>query len=315
MIDVIKFENILSGSRVKLIASYFGYSDYADQIDNFIGQDGIVFDVSDKIINIKFNNLYSWWYPPYSLEFEGNSKCVNLKDLSIGKTYTIKHRLNTFQIDKYISDYKIPLTYKDYKIEDIWRNYGGYQDNVDQKVEVLQINKVRPEYNDIVVLCKYIENNNFIYVPMTSLYTTTPTYTPRKFIYESLDYNGKTTDSLIYSSNNLSSFINVLDYIRKNRISNITDDKYDKFIVDAKFSLNSDEYPAIRFIFKDREIIVEDTEDIMSYYENEIPNWQLTENPEKFKKFLKDNFRPLPSTTPNYLSRKFVYEYNQWKDS
>jgi len=104
MINVTDYNNIQVGTEVKVIASYEGFHNYVNQLNQYVGKWGIINEADNDTLEITFNNDINerWWYPYYSLQFPGDTKSINKENALVGKEYIIMRKLNLFVDDIYI---------------------------------------------------------------------------------------------------------------------------------------------------------------------------------------------------------------------
>jgi hypothetical protein len=194
MIKVTDFNDVQGGMEVKVVASYRGFNNYAEELKYFVGENGIVTGTDNNIVGIRFDREIissryptmhidnHWWYPYYSLKIPSDSDSVNEVTAIEGNEYTIMKKLITFDNNKY---------------EDMIRNLGKFDDiyndnyiparfyNKNDKVKLIQLITFNEENKDILAHCLTENGKTNSIFPLTALYDKyRPTYKPRKFVYE-----------------------------------------------------------------------------------------------------------------------------------
>jgi len=183
MINVTKYDNIEKQTTIKVIASYKGFENYVPKLDNYVNTNGVIGDVNINVM-ISFPDNAFWWYPLFSVYFEGDTMSANIDNIKIGNNYKLMHDLSKFHIDVYRYSDLLISKYNEYSVRDIFNNYWYPSDSsIGRDVKVLQVIPVRPEFNDIIVLCQ-IQDGRFTYLPITTLFLNTPNLGRRKFVYE-----------------------------------------------------------------------------------------------------------------------------------
>lgn len=195
MIKVKEFNDIKEGDKVIILSSYSGYVSFVPLLNEYVGSNAIVMRslLDNNSVQLKVSTRYGltddWWYPPYSLIFEGDDEPITVENVRVGNNYTMMcDNLNTFELFRYEN---IIPDYKNERGFDIINNSLRYpKPNRGTRVKVLQVINVNPEYNDIIVLCE-LGNGQKHYLPITSLYGMLPSYNPRKFVYEYNQWKNK----------------------------------------------------------------------------------------------------------------------------
>ena len=188
MIKVKDFNDIKPDDKLTITSSYKGYVSYVTELNKFVGMSATVIRKSNENDSIEITILNNrgyhdvWWYPLYALKFEGDNNPITLETIKIGRHYKMMcDNLKPFEIYRYQNDV---LDYDNEPGYDIISNIVRNRKlTKGTTVKVLQLINVRPEFNDIIVLCETQDNKKH-YLPLTSLYDILPSLTPKKFVYE-----------------------------------------------------------------------------------------------------------------------------------
>jgi hypothetical protein len=190
MIKVREFQDIKPIDKVTILSSYRGYVSYVPRLNDYVGMDATVIETgnNNSSVHLAINNFVKWWYPSYALKFEGDDSPITAEKIKIGDNYAMmSDNLDIFHVMSYQND---PLPdYNGEKGINILIDSTNYEKlNRGTIVKALQVVSIRPEFNDIIVLCE-VRNTEKHYLPITSLYKMYPSYSPRKFVYEFKDWN------------------------------------------------------------------------------------------------------------------------------
>ena len=181
MIKVKNFNDVRTEDKVTINSSYVGYESCVHELDEWIKKKGTIVYKNNNAIEIRFtrpNGYYvDWWYPIFSLQFDGDDKPLNANTIKVDTYYRMMcDNLNPFRLGRY--DGMLP----DYNGELIEANNDYHSLQKGTRVKALQVIEVRPEYNDTLVLCQ--SNGKLYYLPITTLYNAVPSLAPKKFVYE-----------------------------------------------------------------------------------------------------------------------------------
>jgi hypothetical protein len=198
MIKVTDWNDVQSGMKVKVVASYRGFNDYAEELKYFVNEIGTVSSADRNTVGVRFDSemiisryptMYinnHWWFPHYSLKFPGDSDSIKKSYVVEGSEYIIMKDLDTFDDNKY---------------EDMIRSLGKFNEiyndkyvpckyfNKLDKLKIIQLITFNHESNDILAHCLTENGKTNSIFPLTALYgNPRPSYKPKKFVYEYNDW-------------------------------------------------------------------------------------------------------------------------------
>jgi hypothetical protein len=168
-----------------ITASYRGYGSYAQMLDSFVGGVNQIVDFNTESIELSFGGRGNWWYPPYSLEMENDVMPISLKNLEKKPTCFVGKEVSTFIYQNYdLSKWSFG---HNFSLETIITNrINNSSIKIGDRVKPLSHIIYREKFNDVVVLCKHLNSDKYVILPLNSLFTkdVTEFYTPREMVYE-----------------------------------------------------------------------------------------------------------------------------------